>query len=103
MFKESKTAIHISIKCEADTGYQGLIKIHNNSALPKKKIKKNPLTKQDKKQNHKIASSRVMVENVIRDVKIFRIVAEKYRNRGKKFGLRFNLIAAFYNLNTNII
>lgn len=82
-----------------DTGYQGLIKIHNNSVLPKKKTKKNPLTKQDKKQNHKISSSRVLVENVIRDVKIFRIVAEKYRNKGKKFGLRFNLIAAFYNLN----
>lgn len=101
MFKESNTHIHASIKCEADTGYQGLKKIHNHTELPKKKTKKNPLTKEDKKQNHKISSSRVMVENVIRDVKIFRIVAEKYRNRGKKFGLKFNLIAIFYNLNLN--
>ncbi|MDR2511394.1 MAG: IS5/IS1182 family transposase, partial [Bacteroidales bacterium] len=28
-----------------------------------------------------------------------RIIAEKYRNRRKRFALRFNLIAAIYNLN----
>ncbi|MDR1198857.1 MAG: IS5/IS1182 family transposase, partial [Prevotellaceae bacterium] len=36
---------------------------------------------------------------IIRDVKIFRILAEKYRNRRKRFALRFNLIAALYNSN----
>ncbi|SPR03203.1 IS5 family transposase ISOt6 [Orientia tsutsugamushi] len=30
-----------------DTGYQGIQKIHNNPKLPKKKSKKNPLTKND--------------------------------------------------------
>jgi hypothetical protein len=30
-------------------------------------------------------------------VKIFRILAERYRNRRKRFGLRFNLIAALCN------
>jgi len=67
-----------------------------------KQGKKNPLTKADKKQNHRLSSSRVMIENVIRAVKIFRIVAEKYRKRRKQFGLRFNLIAAVFNLNINI-
>ena len=38
-----------------------------------------------------------MVEHVIRSLKIFRILAERYRNRRKRFGLRFNLIAALYN------
>ncbi|MDR2882664.1 MAG: IS5/IS1182 family transposase, partial [Alistipes sp.] len=38
-------------------------------------------------------------ENIIREVKIFRIIAEKYRNRRRRFALRFNLIAAIYNLN----
>jgi len=67
-----------------------------------KKSKKNPLTKADKKQNHRLSSSRVMIENLIREVKIFRIVAEKYRNRRNQFGLRFNLIAAVLNLNINV-
>ena len=67
-----------------------------------KKSKKNPLTKADKKQNHRLSSSRVVIENVIRDINIFRIIAEKYRNRRKQFGLRFNLIAAVFNLNINV-
>jgi hypothetical protein len=82
-----------------DTGYQGIAKIHANVEIPKKRSKKNPLNKEDKQRNRKISSDRVVVENIIREVKIFRIMAEKYRNRRRKFGLRFNLIAAMYNLN----
>jgi len=82
-----------------DTGYQGIEKIHNNSEIPKKKSKKKPLTKQDKKENQRISSIRITIENIIREVKIFRIIAEKYRNRRRRFTLRFNLIAAIYNLN----
>jgi len=72
--------------------------LHPNSELPKKRSKKNPLTKQDKKNNQAISSSRVLIENLIRALKIFRILAEKYRNRRRRFLLRFNLIAALYNL-----
>lgn len=101
LFKQSKTYIHSDTKCGVDTGYQGIAKIHANVEIPKKRSKKNPLTKEDKQRNRSISSKRVTVENIIREVKIFRIVAEKYRNRRKKFGLRFNLIAAMYNLNLN--
>ncbi|MGV5006143.1 IS5/IS1182 family transposase, partial [Acinetobacter variabilis] len=31
-------------------------------------------------------------------LKTFKILAERYRNRGKRFGLRFNLITGIYNL-----
>ncbi|MFP6841368.1 MAG: IS5/IS1182 family transposase, partial [Acinetobacter sp.] len=31
-------------------------------------------------------------------LKTFKIFAERYRNRGKRLGLRFNLIAGIYNL-----
>ena len=82
-----------------DTGYQGIEKIHNNSEIPKKKSKKKPLTKQDKKENQRISSIRITIENIIREVKIFRIIAEKYRNRRRRFTIRFNLIAEIYNLN----
>jgi hypothetical protein len=80
-----------------DTGYQGMQKLHNNTSLPKKKTKKNPLTRQDKTNNQKIASERVLNENVIGKIKRFKIIADRYRNRRKRFGLRMNLIAGIHN------
>ena len=94
--------MHPSIESKADTGYQGLKKLHSNTVMPKKKSKKTPLTKEDKENNRLISSQRVTVENIIRELKIFRIVAEKYRNRRKRFGLRVNLITAFYNRNIDL-
>ncbi|KJV72993.1 IS5 family transposase ISOt6 [Orientia tsutsugamushi] len=38
-----------------------------------------------------------MNENVIGILKRFKIIADKYRNRRKRFGLRFNLISGIYN------
>lgn len=91
------TRIHPKIKAITDTGYQGITKLHSNAELPKKKSKKNPLTPEDRKNNKKIASERALNENVIGVLKRFKIIADKYRNRRKRFGLRFNLIAAIYN------
>lgn len=97
LFKESKTAIHPSVKSLTDSGYQGIQKIHSNCDKPIKGTKKKPLSLEDKEHNHQIGSKRVMVEHVIRRIKIFKIVAAPYRNRRKRFGLRMNLIAAIYN------
>ena len=99
MFKESKTRIHPKITTKTDTGYQGIQKLHTNSELPKKRSKHNPITKEDKRNNRRISSERIANEHVIGAVKRFRIVAERYRNRRKRFGLRFNLASAIYNLN----
>ena len=65
--------------------------------MPKKKSKKNPLTKEMKKENKLISRDRVINENVIGMIKRFKIIADRYRNRRKRFGLRFNLIAGVYN------
>ena len=65
--------------------------------MPKKKSKKNPLTLTDKQRNRELSSQRVLNEHVIGMIKRFKIVADKYRNRRKRFGLRFNLIAGIYN------
>ena len=51
LFKESAIHIHPEIKSLTDTGYQGINKLHHNSELPKKRTKKNPMTKEDKKKN----------------------------------------------------
>jgi hypothetical protein len=97
LFKDSKTRIHADIECVTDTGYLGIAKLHGKSTLPKKKSKKHPLTKQDKIANRAISSLRAANENVIGSLKRFKIIADKYRNRRKRFGLRFNLIAGFHN------
>ena len=39
----------------------------------------------------------------IRCPKVFRILSERYRNRPRRFGLRFNLIAAIYNYELDLI
>lgn len=98
LFKESGIHIHPSIRCLTDTGYQGIHKLHKNSELPKKKTKKNPLTREDKRKNRALSSERVANENVIGMLKRFKIISDRYRNRRKRFGLRFNLIAAIYNM-----
>jgi len=97
LFKESKTYIHPTIKLLTDTGYQGIARIHCNAALPKKKSKKHPLTKEERKHNQQLAKERAVNENIIGMLKRFKIIADKYRNRRKRFGLRFNLIAGLYN------
>lgn len=84
-------------RCLADLGYLGLTQLHTNSEIPYKKSKFHPLTSVEKKANHKLSRRRILVENVIGKLKIFRILSERYRNRRKRFSLRFNLIAAIYN------
>jgi hypothetical protein len=66
--------------------------------MPKKRSKKNPLSKVDKKRNREISSERVLAENIIGMLKRFKIIADRYRNRRRRFGLRFFLITAIYNL-----
>lgn len=97
MFKESKVRFQKKTKTLVDTGYQGIQKIHENSGIPKKKRKNKPLTKEEKKSNRELSSQRVLNENVIGMVKRFKIIADRYRNRRRRFGLRFNLIAAIHN------
>ena len=63
----------------------------------KKKSKKKALTSIDKLSNKNISCGRVLNENVIAMVKRFKIISDKYRNRRKRFCLRFNLIAGIYN------
>jgi len=98
LFKESKIRIAEGILCLADSGYQGLAECHANSKTPKKRSKYHPLTPEQKRSNRKLARQRIFVEHVIGKLKIFRILSERYRNRRKRFRLRFNLIAAIYNL-----
>jgi hypothetical protein len=90
--------ISSQVRCLADAGYQGLKDWHKNAETPAKKSKLHPLTEEQKSSNCKLSRERILVENVIRRLKIFRILSERYRNRRKRFALRFNLIAAIHNI-----
>lgn len=97
LFGKSRTALLPQTKCLADSGYLGITKRHDNSQIPHKKSKRHPLTNEQKQENRQLSRERFVIEHIIRSLKIFRILSERYRNRRKRFGLRFNLIAAIYN------
>ena len=97
LFKKSKLPIKKETIVCVDTGYLGLTKLHANTEIPKKKTKLNPLSKEDKLENKNKSSKRIPVEHINAKIKAFKIVAQKYRNRRKRFGLRFNLICALVN------
>ena len=85
------------IKIQGGSGYQSIAKLHTNSETPKKKSKKKPLTKDDKANNRRIGSERVVTPHVNRWLKRLRIIAERYRNRRKRFGLRASLFCGLFN------
>ncbi|MGV2949995.1 transposase, partial [Acinetobacter sp. AGC35] len=47
--------------------------------------------------NQEINKRRIGIEQVFGTLKTFKILAERYRNPGKRLGLRFNLIVGIYN------
>ncbi len=97
LFKRNRVRFKKEMKCLADKGYQRIIKLHPNSQLPKKKGKGKPLSQLDRESNQRLERTRCICEHVIGRLKVFKILAERYRNRRKRFGLRFNLIAGLYN------
>jgi len=97
VFKESKVRIQPEVEVLVDSGYTGIEKYHAWSKVPIKRRKKQPLTQGQKVWNRELSSRRALNENVIGKLKRFKVLSERYRNRRKRFGLRFNLIAGIYN------
>jgi hypothetical protein len=66
-----KPMVYVKPETEIDTGigYQGITKLHTNSVLPKKKTKKNLLTKESKTFNRAVSSRLVVNEHIIGCVK----------------------------------
>ncbi len=97
LFKQHRIPMLPQQLCLADKGYQGIAKLHPNSCTPTKKPRKAKMDSSERQHNRLLARLRVVAEHVNRRLKIFRILAERYRNRRRRFGLRFNLIAAIVN------
>jgi len=98
LFKREGVPIGLDQLCLGDKGYQGMAKVHANTCIPTKKPRKANLDASERQHNRLLARLRVVIEHVNRRMKIFRILAERYRNRRRRYGLRFNLIAAIINL-----
>jgi IS5 family transposase len=92
LFKKSKIRLAPQVILLADSGYQGAQKFHPNSIKPLKASKLTPLTKADKKDNADISRVRIKVENALAFIKRFKIFSTRYRNRARRFGLRFSTL-----------
>ena len=101
IFKESKLRFNKGLECLADKGYQGIEKLHSHSCIPQKKTIQAELSAEDKSQNSVFAQKRIVVDRVHRKLKVFRILSSRYKNRHRRFRLRFNLIAGLYNYELN--
>lgn len=84
-------------RCLEDAGYQSLSRFHAASQTPIKRSKHHSLRPEQKAANRQLARQRIRVEHLLRKLKVFHLLSERYRNRRQRFGLRFNLIAAVYN------
>ena len=84
-------------KLLADSGYQGIAKPHKQTLTPFKKPRGGQLLDLCKKANHYLAKFRIMAEHKIGLIKLFKIVAYKYRNRRQRYDLRMKLFAGVVN------
>ena len=102
LYKNSRIFVIGRIKIGADSGFQGIAKIHLNSATPIKKSKNKPLSAEDKAYNRTLSVERVGNENAIGFIKRFKIVSERYRNRRRRFALRFSLLSGICNFELDV-
>ena len=85
----------LSLQIKAIRGFMLCIRI---VLLPLKAKRRCKLDPELKIYNQEINKRRIGIEHVFGRLKTFKILAERYRNRGKRLGLRFNLIAGIYNM-----
>jgi hypothetical protein len=88
--------------CWADLGYAGLQEHVPGARLPTRKPPRRELSREARRANKEQRRERVLIEHLIRKLKVFRILSSRYRNRRKRYGLRLHLIAALCNRETEL-
>ena len=78
----------------ADTGFQGITRVHDNAVIPTRARKDHPLTYREKEENHAISAFRVVVEHAIGGMKRLRCASDIYRNKKRNYDDRLMLLAA---------
>lgn len=82
----------------ADSGYQGLDKLHTQTELPYKATKTKPLDEEEKEYNQALSRVRVVVEHILGDIKTFKILSDRYRNKRKRYNIKVKIIAGIVNI-----
>ena len=83
LFRARQSEFAANQKFQGDKGYRGERQIET----PHKKQKKQELTPEQKEENQQLSARRIVVEHVIRLVKIFRIAQERFRLRPQNYEL----------------
>ena len=84
-----------------DSGYQGVQKKLTKAIIPKKKSKLHELTEEEKEFNKRLSSKRIVIEHVNRELKIFRIMKETYRNHQNRYHEKIQIMCGIFNLNNS--
>lgn len=99
IFKAEPTVLAADLKIKADSGFQGIQKIHKKSAIPYKNSKNNPLDDSKKEFNKQLAS----IEHCNRSCKIFKICGYRFRGKHKNYEETWLLVTAIVNLKTSTV
>jgi hypothetical protein len=81
LFRARSAEFAANQKFKGDKGYIGEVQIET----PHKKPKKQELTPEQKEENKQISAQRIVIEHVIRLVKIFRVAQERFRLRPQSY------------------
>lgn len=98
IYKDSKFDLSNELEICADSGFQGIQKLHSKVQIPEKSSKLHPLDEKQKKDNTKKASKRVPIEHINRKCKIFKICGCRFRGKHKNYEHTWKLISAIVNL-----
>lgn len=82
----------------ADSGYQGIAKLHPKSLIPHKKPKQGKLDAISSCCNRALALLRVSAEHIFCKIKAFKILEYRWRNRLARYNRTFRIIAGFVNM-----
>jgi hypothetical protein len=102
LFKDEFIGIDALIQLLADSGYQGILALHANSKTPIKKKKNQALTEEEKRYNRELSRIRILIENVNRRIKRFKIMSDRYRNKRKRHALRMTILCALHNMDLGL-
>jgi len=102
LFKDEFCGIDELIQLLADSGYQGIIELHKNSKTPIKKPKNRELTAEEKAFNRELSRVRIVIENINRRIKRFKIMCDRYRNKRRRHGLRMTILCALHNMDLGL-
>lgn len=99
VYKNSGTVLAESAKLLADSGYQGIRKLHENSETPVKASKLHSLTEEEKQYNRDLGSRRIVIEHINARLKSFGILSGRFRNDLSTFADTAVLLCTVVNMN----